>query len=215
MPCFRGLDVSVSVQPHAERLPEFPHPDGSSVRVLLSLDSSAFAHNKRSSVSALSSNRLQKANPRVSVYVPSIAGMELFTDAFSSGTPANVAEGTQFMIEYAVLRSPEPACQFFFKMFVNGRHITSWGVNPVSEPSGTVSRALYEPCERWQYEGHGAIFRAEGIESRSFFFSPSQPGGSVADDGGLIEVHVYRARGRRRRAIRLERFRSQDRYGIL
>lgn len=77
MPCFRGLDVSIAVQPRSKRLPEFPHPDGSSVRVLVSPASSPLADNKRSSISTLDSSRLQKANPRVSVYVPSDPGRPL------------------------------------------------------------------------------------------------------------------------------------------
>lgn len=119
------------------------------------------------------------------------------------------------MINYSVLRAPELSCQLFFKLLINGRHITSWGINPIHEPAGTVSRALYEPCERWHYNEGSTTLRADGIEARSFFFSPGSSSSSIADDGGVIEVHVYRAQRKRRRVMRLEQYRSQDYYGIL
>lgn len=122
--------------------------------------------------------------------------------------------GSQFCINYSVVRTPEPACYVFFKLFINGRNITNWGINPAQQASGSVTRALYEPGERWQYEEDGIIYRKAGIESRTFHFAPEKATSSVADDGGLIEVQVFRAKGRRRRSPRLDQYRNQDRYGF-
>lgn len=97
---------------------------------------------------------------------------------------------------------------------MNGHLITSWGIHSDNEISGlprraisgTVVRALYEPGERW----HEAV----GIETRYFYFMPGLDKKSAAEDGGLIEVQVFRSKGRKRRAPKMTEFRNQERYGI-
>lgn len=102
----------------------------------------------------------------------------------------------------------------FFKLFMNGRHITSWGINPRVK-DGSVEKSLYEPSDRWDHEQDGRTMKPDGIEARYFHFMHvgNQPT-SVAEDGGLIEVLVFRARGRKRRAAKLDQYRHQDEYGI-
>lgn len=56
--------------------------------------------------------------------------------------------------------------------------------------------------------------KAVGIEARYFHFMPAMGKSSIAEDGGLIEVQVFRSKGRQRRAPKMTEFRSQDRYGI-
>lgn len=97
---------------------------------------------------------------------------------------------------------------------MNGRHITSWGINPNAKARGRVEKALYEPSDRWNQEEGGAAIKPEGIEARYFHFMGDQQEKSVAEDGGLIEILVFRARGRKRRAAQLDQYRHQDRYGI-
>lgn len=97
---------------------------------------------------------------------------------------------------------------------MNGRHITSWGINPKIKSKGRVEKALYEPSDRWCQEENGVLFKPEGIEARYFYFINAQQQLSVADDGGLVEIHVFRAKGRKRRAARLDEYRHMDRYGI-
>lgn len=94
---------------------------------------------------------------------------------------------------------------------MNGRHITSWGITPRVK-DGEVEKALYEPSDRWDHEEDGTIIKPEGIEARYFHFIDEQK--SVAEDGGLIEILVFRARGRKRRAAKLDQYRHQDKYGI-
>lgn len=45
-------------------------------------------------------------------------------------------------------------------------------------------------------------------------FLPGEEYKSVAEDGGLIEIQVFRAKERRPRAPRLEEFRFQENHGI-
>jgi hypothetical protein len=40
-----------------------------------------------------------------------------------------------------------------------------------------------------------------GLEERSFVFLPGQDKKTESEDGGLIEVHAFRARGRRPRGL--------------
>lgn len=73
---------------------------------------------------------------------------------------------------------------------------------------------MYEPSERWDREENGVMFKPEGIEARYFHFVGGQPEKSVAEDGGVIEVRVFRAKGRKRRAATLDQYRQQEKYGI-
>ncbi len=63
-------------------------------------------------------------------------------------------------------------------------------------------------------ENNRTMLKQSGIESRPFLFTPEAGGRSAADDGGLIEVRIFRAKGRKRRAPSLEAFRPQEQYGI-
>jgi len=76
-------------------------------------------------------------------------------------------------------------------------------------------RALFEPSERWNYKEKGIVYKNNGTEARPFFFGTEEGNCSAGNDGGLIEVLVFRARGRRRKTARPEEFKSQDQYGIM
>ncbi|KAH8652459.1 hypothetical protein BX600DRAFT_516493 [Xylariales sp. PMI_506] len=208
MPVFRGLEISIVASSEAKKLPEYPHPDGSSVR-LLSVDNIHRLQGLspgRSDASILSETdptRQKKFNPRISVYIASIPG-------------------EQFGLRYDILRSPALSTHLYFKMYLNGSLTTSWGISTNQKKScqsqfpisGTVARALYEPSEKFYDENSGPEWKEIGIETRYFYFMPGLEYNSVANDGGLIEVQIFRSRGRRRRAPEMTEFRSQERYGI-
>ncbi|KAI1864911.1 uncharacterized protein JN550_008731 [Neoarthrinium moseri] len=208
MPIFRGIEISVVASAGAKDLPEYPHPDGSSV-CLVSPGTAPvgdFLGPRPSDSSILSDTdptRQHKINPRVAVYIPSMPG-------------------EQFWLKYNVLRVPPSAAHLYFKMFTNGRLITSWGIPTHSADGGlcqqpvssTVVKALYEPGQRWYNQGTGSEGRAVGIETRYFHFMNGLDKRSVAEDGGLIEIQVFRSSGRKRRAPRLPEFRNQEQYGI-
>jgi hypothetical protein len=126
-----------------------------------------------------------------------------------------IVVGIRFFIKYTI-EPPHPEGQlFYFKLFMNGRHINSWGVNPRTNPRGQVLRGLFEPDWTWSVSENSQTFmKQSGVESRPFLFAPEIGGRSAADDGGLIEVRIFRAKGRMRRAPSLEIFRSQEHYGI-
>ncbi|KAH7152995.1 hypothetical protein EDB81DRAFT_855491 [Dactylonectria macrodidyma] len=196
MPHLRGVDVSIVTHPSGKKLPEFPHSPAPSVRILpqTTCTSGSYESELASHVDSPSNHQ---ANSLVSVYIPS-------------------APGSQFRIHYSVnCMFPEPPCYVYFKIFLNGRNITSWGVDPVVQASGSVTRALFEPDDRWHYEDDGVIHRRQGIEARCLYFLPASSGTSVADDGGLIEVQVFRSKGRKRRVPLLAQHRGRESYGIV
>lgn len=115
--------------------------------------------------------------------------------------------GTPFAINYSIHEVPPAPCKYlFFRLYVNGRPITAWGIDPNVRPKGKVAKSLWAPCARYNDQ--------VGFEGRNFVFLPGQEYKSVAEDGGLIEIQVFREMERRPRAPRLEEFRFQDNYGI-
>jgi hypothetical protein len=100
--------------------------------------------------------------PRVTVYAP-------------------IYTGSQFWIRYSVARPVPRDSFFFFKLFINGKPVTSWGVG-----------------EEEQWKGK-AVFTLENLSAsmiygrwrrRNFFFGKE-------DADGLIELRVFRANGRK------------------
>jgi hypothetical protein len=115
--------------------------------------------------------------------------------------------GNPFAINYKINTAPLPPCKYiFFRLYMNGRPITAWGIDPEVLAAGKVTRSLWAPCARHEDQ--------IGFEGRNFVFLPGQEHKSVAEDGGLIEIQAFRARERRARAPRLEEFRFQENYGI-
>ncbi|GAB1314232.1 hypothetical protein MFIFM68171_04442 [Madurella fahalii] len=190
MPCLRGIEVSLTTKPDDEQIPEYPHPEGTSARIL------DFPHHGQ--VTPVGSERqssctngpaiYRKTGPIVSVYIPSIPGMP-------------------FAINYAINNAPAAPCKYvFFRLYMNARTIASWGIDPSIRSKGKVVNSLWAPCARYSDE--------IGFEGRNFVFLPGQEYKSVAEDGGLIEIQAFRAKERRPRAPRLEEFRFHDNYGI-
>lgn len=123
---------------------------------------------------------------------------------------------TRFWIRYNIVEAAATYSQwFYFKLFMNGRHITSWGTNAKNKPSGQVMRGLFEPSDRWNYKHEGTVFKNMGTEARPFIFGREETECSAANDGGLIEVMVFRARGRKRRLPKPTDFKNQEGYGIV
>ena len=94
----------------------------------------------------------------------------------------------------------------FFRLYMNARPIAAWGIDPNFRSKGKVVKSLWAPCAQYSHR--------IGFEGRNFVFLPGQEYKSVAEDGGLIEIQVFRAKERRARAPRLEEFRVQENYGI-
>jgi hypothetical protein len=224
MPEHKGIKLSIFSQveqtihaelPHLH--PEFPHPETSqftyrSPDVRQSLD-----WTPPSAGSDSKADRLLGRESSVAVYIPSVPGtLQAACSMFR--VLANGLTGTRFWIRYNIEERATTNCQwYFFKLFMNGRQVTSWGTNARTNPSGQIMKGLFDPSELWNYDHNGTMYKNMGLEGRSFVFAfedkENKP--SAAMDGGLIEVKVYRARGRSRMMPTPLEFKSQDGYGIV
>ena len=163
--------------------------------------------------SASKSDRILGRHSTVAVYIPSVSGMQ---PTESSNDKADIVEGARFWLRYGIFEAAAAISPwYYFKLYMNGRHITSWGANSSTQPNGQVMRGLFDPSERWNYKENGTVFKHNGTEVRPFFFAKEDVDRSAAEEGGLIEAVVFRARGRRRRMPKPEDFRSQDQWGIV
>ncbi|KAL1841436.1 hypothetical protein VTJ49DRAFT_7051 [Mycothermus thermophilus] len=179
MPTLRGIEVSLATRPENERIPEYPHPEGTSARTFSEPQVRPRGDGGRAQ---------HRIDPTVAVYMPSVPG-------------------TRFSLHYCISSPPPAPCKFiFFRLYINSRPITAWGVDPVSRPRGQVAQSLWAP---------GGIYEGlDGFESRNFVFLPGDETKSIAEDGGIIEIRAFRAKDRRARFPRLEEFRYQENYGI-
>ncbi|KAI1447231.1 hypothetical protein F5Y02DRAFT_424901 [Annulohypoxylon stygium] len=204
MPSFRGIEMSIITTSDVRKLPEYPHPDGSSVRLmrvgtgLNDLRNGGRASPLPFAVSSFSDadpTRQKKVNPRTSVYIPS-------------------SPGDQFRLRYFINQQTLPSRFIFFKMLINGHHTVSWGIDANSCSVGSVTRSLYEPSEKFSDKNGDPVV---GIEARYLRFMRDPERKSGDDDGGLIEVQVFRCRGRKRIAVVLDPCpnRNRDCHGIV
>lgn len=220
MPCFRGIGISIAViqeDGSPVDLPEFPHPDGSSVR----RSSSSPTRNNFSIPSPKRPGTPKEGQstdhdgpkPTISVYVPSAPGPPSCSP-LPHQCMLNKALDSKFFFNYAIKDFQTTYKYLFFKVVMNGRVVVSWGIDLGTVEEGAAFRALYEPSHRFRSLDDGEEFDMPGIEARYFKFMPSLKTNSVADDGGLIEVQVFRAKARAPRAPRLEQCRNQVKYGV-
>jgi hypothetical protein len=76
MPCFRGIDIFFATRTTNEKIPEFPHPDSSSVKVFGGVDlKRPLIPKSPTPLNGIPrSESVQKVKPTTSVYIPSIPG---------------------------------------------------------------------------------------------------------------------------------------------
>lgn len=93
---------------------------------------------------------------------------------------------------------------------MNGRHISSWGVDPRIMPVGKAMLGLFEPDKKVKSKA----LISSPVEIKPFYFKEQKRNISAAENGGVIEIKAFRACGRRRRGAILDAFRGQSSYGI-
>ena len=219
MPTFKGIKLTIVSQWELRTHPEFPHPDCSTQftnRNSAIEDSTVSPDNGQRRVWSGESKAdriLGREESSISCYIPSLSGNQTI---LLSLPQTNSAIGARFWLRYSIEEAAAVKSSFYyFKLFMNGRHITSWGTNTKTRPSGQIMKALFDPSDRWNYQHEGVIYKNNGTEARSFFFNNNVDPISAAGDGGLIEVRVYRAFGRRRKLPEPAEYKLQDEYGIV
>lgn len=118
---------------------------------------------------------IDAAKSLVSVYIPRYAG-------------------SQFWLRYSISPPHPPRALYYFKLFLNGTEIVSWGCGKEDEYKGKTMWALDDTGVRWMGE--------RAIERRVLCFGPDEDAivkpDKVEDDlAQVMEVRVYRAKGRK------------------
>jgi hypothetical protein len=243
MPEYRSISVSIISQFGLKAHPEFPHPEPATcsfagptkaMPILKHPDSEngLTRQSKRKqfdksapSFSTATSNlsstgkadKILGRKPSMSVYIPSLAGKKFMKLDHKRVLALLIQTGTRFWLRYKIALSHSSVQYFYFKLYLDGRHITSWGTDPKIRPEGEIMRAPFQAQGKYDFDGDGSIFKHEGMEFRPFYFRPQDQENelSAATEGGCVEVMVYRARGKKRRPPMPEEFRGQENYGIL
>ncbi|APA10113.1 hypothetical protein sscle_06g048830 [Sclerotinia sclerotiorum 1980 UF-70] len=201
MPAHKGIKLHIISQWELKMHPEFPHPESTQFTFRSpKLDREAFEGHGHSPATKANDSKADRLLGRqssiISVYIPS-------------------ASGSRFFVRYNVCDAADQSQWFYFKLYMNGRHITSWGTNSKTRPTGQVMKALFEPGAEWDYKEGKTTYKNPGTEFRPFFFRQEDGCRGAADDGGLIEIKVFRARGRKRRNPKLEQYKDQSKYGVV
>ncbi|ELR06704.1 hypothetical protein GMDG_00321 [Pseudogymnoascus destructans 20631-21] len=194
MPSCRGITLSITSALDSKVYPEFPHPETSQFQ---NSGSSALSGNNTKATSSLPSKEKpgndapDSSNPYASVYIPSLPG-------------------TRFVVQYSIDPPHRDGINVFLKLFMNGRHVTSWGIDPRTMPVGRAMLGLFEADKKLKSKA----LIPNPAETKPFYFNDQKRDVSAAENGGVIEVRVFRACGKRRRGAILDAFRGQDKYGI-
>ena len=158
MPTYRNITVSLISQFDVLLIPEYAPPSQSSTP-------------SENASLAPEADLIHPTLPIVTVYIPT----------YPSST---------FWLSYCIQTSSPtlhrwPAVPFYyFKLFVNGRHIVSWGCGTEDEFKGKTMFGIFR-----SQDGAGAL------ERRVLAFGEEE-------DEGIVELKVYRARARGR--VRIE-----------
>ena len=110
---------------------------------------------------------------------------------------------SQFWLSYSISAPHPPKSFCYFKLFINGASIVSWGCGKEDGYKGKTMFSLFDSGERWM--------GVPGIDVRAFYFaSDSETIQQTKNNalGDIMEVRVYRSKGRIRINPELESFRD-------
>lgn len=92
---------------------------------------------------------------------------------------------SQFWISYSIAPPHPPKALYYFKLFLYGSCVVSWGCSEEDGYKGRTMFALFDSGET--YKGHALL------ERRALSFGPES-----AADANFMEIKVYRSKGRKR-----------------
>lgn len=182
MPTYRGINISLQTQYDARSIPEYPplsipltpsprkeHPFSNINTYKLTPPSS------NSASSALTSSSSRTAE----VYIPIYPGAQFWIHYLCPEPPPHVDDQNETKrIETHF---------FYFKLFLRGKCVLSWGVGEEDGWAGKLSFGVY---------GGTDAFNGRRVwEKRGFFFKKEE---GDRDPTGGFEIRVFRSRARRR-----------------
>ena len=110
---------------------------------------------------------------------------------------------SQFWLCYSISPPYPPDILYYFKLFINGDHVISWGCGKEDGYEGKTTFGLFHPGP--------SPFPHSEIERRVFCFEPNPSHGSnftVDNLNDVLEVRVFRSKGRKQIAPQLPDFQS-------
>ncbi|KAI9751329.1 MAG: hypothetical protein M4579_006112 [Chaenotheca gracillima] len=119
------------------------------------------------------------AGPIIRLVEPSQALVSVYIPHYSC---------SRFWVKYSIAPPTPPGMHYYFKLFMNGRHIISWGTSEKENFLGKTMFALFDAGEDW--------LGIPGVEKRMLHFS----GQDTSEDpiSSVLEVKVFRSKGRKR-----------------
>ena len=101
---------------------------------------------------------------------------------------------SQFWLHYSITPPYPPKMLYYFKLYINGNLIVSWGCGEEDGYEGKTMFGLFHP-------GSGPS-KGNRLEQRVFCFGPDRPLGdeppSLDNLNDVIETKVFRSKGRKR-----------------
>lgn len=100
--------------------------------------------------------------------------------------------GSQFWISYSISPPYPPKALYYFKLYLKGKCLVSWGCGEENGYRGRTMFALYDSGENWLGES--------GVERRAFRFDTASKNEELISDdwSNVMEIKIYRAKGRHR-----------------
>ncbi|KAL8671813.1 MAG: hypothetical protein Q9168_003697 [Polycauliona sp. 1 TL-2023] len=107
---------------------------------------------------------------------------------------------SQFWFSYSVSPPHPPKAWYYFKLFINGASVVSWGCGERDGFKGRTMYGLYDSGYHWM--------GVPDVAARAFTFAnDSSTQQSLTNTlAQVMEIRVYRARGRKRIRPQLEHF---------
>ncbi|KAL8798737.1 MAG: hypothetical protein Q9182_006424 [Xanthomendoza sp. 2 TL-2023] len=107
---------------------------------------------------------------------------------------------SQFWFSYTISAPHPPKAWYYFKLFINGSSIVSWGCGERNDFKGSTMYGLFDSGDRWR--------GVPDVAARAFTFASDSTTQQARNNtlGQVMEIRVYRARGRKRIKPNLEHF---------
>ncbi|KAL8727911.1 MAG: hypothetical protein Q9166_005737 [cf. Caloplaca sp. 2 TL-2023] len=107
---------------------------------------------------------------------------------------------SQFWFSYSISAPHPPKALYYFKLFINGASVVSWGCGERNGFKGSTMYGLFDSGDRWM--------GVPDVAARAFTFaSDATTQQSMSNAlGQVMEIRVYRSGGRKRVRPKLEEF---------
>ncbi|KAL8698149.1 MAG: hypothetical protein Q9224_001987 [Gallowayella concinna] len=107
---------------------------------------------------------------------------------------------SQFWFSYSISAPHPPKAWYYFKLFINGASVVSWGCGERNGFKGSTMYGLFDSGDRWM--------GMPDVAARAFTFASDATTQQARNNtlGQVMEIRVYRARGRKRVKPDLEHF---------